>query len=185
MSGVTIDIEKSIIRGKLIVQEGWMAKFDKFLIYFSMAFLALIGPLAILELDFGNPNEEFLGLVVFPFLSIFGLYVFYCKAREKYFFKLSTPFNRQKNRQILMEYAKKHRLGNRVDSDECLVFSMDISGYYYTNIVLLVVILKDNLIQYTTVTKYERSNFPTLFYHWIVKYRLTKMLKKLSRNEGL
>lgn len=170
-----IDIDKSVLRQKLIFEEDWLDKGDRFAVYVLFSALVVYPALTIFEADFNNPNDTFISLTVLPLCILLGLYVIYRKATEKFLFNITTPFDRQKNRRTLLAYAEKHQLEIYRKSNDCLIFNKptgDLNASYKKSMVF---ILKDNQVLFTILKDQNKLNLPTLTSHLFLKHDLKKL----------
>jgi hypothetical protein len=124
-----IDVNESVSRHKLIFQEEWLDKFDRFFVYIFFSGLIFYPALTIFEADFDNPNDKFISLTILPLSILIGLYVVYRKATEKLLFTLATPFDSQKNKKILLAYAEKQQLEIYRKSNDCLILNESLGDF--------------------------------------------------------
>lgn len=179
-----IDIDESVSRHKLIFQEEWPEKFDRFLVYLFFSGMIISPALTIFEVDFNNPNEKFISMTLIPLCILFGLYVIYRKATEKRLYTLTTPFDRQKNRQILLTYADKQQLEIYCKSNDCLIFNESSGNSNPSYKKLMVFILKENQVLFTILKDQDKLNLPTLTSHLFLKYDLKKLFNHVSTNDS-
>lgn len=174
---VKINIEESVSQNKLIFQEEWLDKFDRMVVYLFGSGIVLFSILTLNKADFTNPNEKFIALSILPLSIVFGLYVVYRKATEKRLFTLTTPFDRQKNKQILLNYADKQQLEVYRKSNDCLILNESISDFNPSYKKSMVFILKDNQVFFTILKDQFKLNLPTLTSHLYLKHDLKKLFK--------
>jgi hypothetical protein len=179
-----IDINESVSRHKLIFQEEWLDKFDRFVVYIFFSGLIIYPALTIFEADFNNPNDKFISLTILPLCILFGLYVVYRKATEKLLFTLTTPFDRQKNKQILLTYADKQQLEVYRKSNDCLILNESLGDFNPSYKKSMVFILKDNEVLFTILKDQYKLNLPTLTSHLFLKHDLKKLFKNVLTNES-
>ena len=177
-----IDIDKSVSRHKLIFQEEWLDKFDRFIIYIFFSGFIISPVLTIFEMDFNNPNDKFISLTVLPLSFLFGLYVVYRKATEKLLFTLTTPYDRQINKQILLNFADKQQLEVYRKSNDCIILNESISDFNPSYKKSMVFILKDNHVFFTILKDQYKLNVPTLTSHLFLKHDLKKLFNNAPTN---
>ena len=179
-----IDIDESVLRHKLIFQEEWLDKFDRYVVYILFSGLIIYPALTIFEADFNNPNDKFISLTILPLSILFGLYVVYRKATEKLLFTLTTPFDRQKNKQILLTYADKQQLDVYRKSNDCLILNQSLGDFNPSYKKSMIFILKDNQVLFTILKDQYKLNLPTLTSHLFLKHDLKKLFKNQTANEN-
>lgn len=179
-----IDIVESVSRHKLIFQEDWLDKFDRFVVYIFFSGLIIYPALTFFEADFNKPNDKIISLTLLPICILFGLYVIYRKATEKLLFKLTTPFDRQKNKQILLNYADKHQLEIYRKSNDCLIFNESLGDFNPSYKKSMVFILKDNEVLFTILKDQYKLNLPTLTSHLFLKHDLKRLFNNVLTNES-
>lgn len=179
-----IDIDESVSRHKLIFQEEWLDKFDRFVVYISFGGFIIYPALTIFEADFSNPNDKFISLTLLPLSILFGLYVVYRKATEKLLFVLKTPFDRQKNKQILLYYADNQQLEVYRKSNDCIILNESIGDFNQSYKKSMVFILKGNQILFTILKDQYKLNLPTLTSHLFLKHDLEKLFNNESNNDS-
>jgi hypothetical protein len=170
-----IDIEKSVLSQKLIFMEEWEDKLDRFYIYLIFSILIVCSMQIINETNFNTPNDKFFSIIIVPLIILLAVYVIYRKATEKSLFKMETPFNRQKNRQALLNYADAEQLEIYRKSNDCLILNKSMGNAQYKK--SMVFIIKDNLVLYTIIKDHYKLNFPTLISHHILRYELRKLFR--------
>lgn len=179
-----IDIDESVLRHKLIFQEEWLDKFDRFVVYIFFSGLIIYPALTIFEADFNNPNDKFISLTLLPLCILFGLYVVYRKATEKLLFTLTTPFDRQKNKQILLDFAEKQQLEVYRKSNDCIILNESLGDFNPSYKKSMVFILKDNEVLFTILKDQFKLNLPTLTSHLFLKQDLKKLFNNVLTNES-
>lgn len=179
-----IDIDESIAQNKLIFQEEWLDKFDRFVVYIFFGGLIIYPALTIFETDFNNPNDKFISLTLLPLCILFGLYVVYRKVTEKLLFTLTTPFDRQTNRKILLNFADKQQLEVYRKSNDCLILNESLGDFNRSYKKSMVFILKDNQILFTILKDQYKLNVPTLTSHLFLKRDLKKIFNYASKNDS-
>ena len=179
-----IDIDGSVLRHKLIFQEEWLDKFDRFVVYIFFSGLVIYPTLTIFEADFNNPNDKFISLTILPLCMLFGLYVIYRKATEKHLFTVTTPFDRQKNKQILLSYADKQQLEIYRKSNDCVILNESIGDFNPSYKKSMVFILKDNQVLFTILKDQYKLNLPTLTSHLFLRHDLKKLFNNASTNDS-
>lgn len=173
-----INIDQSVSRQKLIFEEEWLDKFDRIVIYLFLSGLVIYPILIIMAADFNNKNDKIFSLTFLPLVILFGIYVIYRKATEKLLFKINTPFDRQKNRQILLEYADKKQFEIYRRSNDCLIFNESISDFNPRYKKSMVFIVKNNVVYFTILKEQFKLNLPTLTSHLFLKSDLKKMFRQ-------
>ncbi|MCG9911296.1 MAG: hypothetical protein MH137_08335 [Flavobacteriales bacterium] len=173
-----INIDQSVKRQKLVFEEDWFDKLDRIFIYLFTSGFVVYPLLAIKEADFSNINDKFISLTIFPMLIVFGIYVIYRKATEKRLMKINTPFDRQKNRQILLDYAKQQQLEIFRSSKECLIFNEPVYHFNSLHKKSIVIMVLDNVIYFTVLVDRFRFNLPTMIFHHVLKYDLKKLMSE-------
>ena len=173
-----INIDQSVSLQKLVFEEEWLDKFDRIVIYLFFSGLVVYPILSIMGADFNNNNDKLFSLVIFPLVILFGLYVIYRKATEKILFKINTPFDWQKNRLILLEYAVKQQFEIYRKSNNCLIFNESISDFNPRYKKSMIFIVKDNVIFFTILKEQFKLNLPTLTSHLYLKSDLKKLLRQ-------
>ncbi len=173
-----INIDQSVSRQKLVFEEEWLDKFDRIIVYLFFSGLVVYPILTIMVADFNNKNDKFFSLAILPLVILFGLYVIYRKATEKLLFKINTPFNRQKNRQILLDYADKQQFEIYRKSNDCLIFNESIGDFNPRYKKSMVFIVKDNVIFFTILKEQFKLNLPTLTSHLFLKSDLKKLVRQ-------
>ena len=181
---IKINIDESVSRHELIFEEEWLDKFDRLVVYIFFSGLIIYPALTMFEADFNNPNDKFISLTILSLCMLFGLYVVYRKATEKLLFALTTPFDRQKNRKILLDFADKQQLEVYRKSNDCLILNESIGDFNPSYKKSMIFILKDNLVLFTILKDQYKLNVPTLTSHIFLKYDLKKIFKKVSTNES-
>ncbi len=176
-----IDIDESVSQHKLIFQEEWLDKFDRLFVYIFFSGLIIVPALILFEADFNNPNDKFISLTILPLCILIGLYVVYRKATEKLLFTLTTPYDRQKNKQILLTFADKQHLEIYRKSNDCLILNESLDS---GNIKSMVFILKDNQVLFTILRDNNKLNLPTLTSHLFLKHDLKKLFNNQTINDS-
>lgn len=179
-----IDIDESVSRNKLIFQEEWLDKFDRFVVYIFFSGFIIYPALTIFEADFNNPNDKFISLTILPLCILFGLYVVYRKATEKLLSTLPTPYDRKKNKQILLTYADKQQLEVYRKSNDCLILNESLGDFNTSYKKSMVFILKDNQVLFTILKDQYKLNVPTLTSHLFLKHDLKKLFNNVSTNDS-
>ncbi len=179
-----IDIDESVSRNKLIFQEEWLDKFDRFVVYIFFSGFIIYPALTIFEADFNNPNDKFISLTILPLCILFGLYVVYRKATEKLLSTLPTPYDRKKNKQILLTYADKQQLEVYRKSNDFLILNESLGDFNTSYKKSMVFILKDNQVLFTILKDQYKLNVPTLTSHLFLKHDLKKLFNNVSTNDS-
>ncbi len=169
-----IEVSRSIILKKLIFKENWIDRIDRIFIYVVFGTLIILLTFMILNADFNLLKQKLFLLTAFSFTIFLSLYIVYRTANEKILIELTTKFNEEKNRQILVMFASKNKLIINRDSKECII----LNTRFFRTIVIF--IIKNNIVLFTTLTDGFRINLPTLFFHLILKQRLKKEYKLAS-----
>jgi len=107
---------------------------------------------------------------------LFGLYVIYRKATEKHLFKVNSAFDKQKNKQLLLNYAAKYGWQVYKNSNDCLIFNEQTSYFNSRYKKSMIFIVKDNLVLFTILKDNYRLNIPSLTSHLFLKHDLKKLL---------
>lgn len=115
---------------------------------------------------------------------LLGLYVIYRKATEKFFYKLTTPFDRQKNKQVLLSYADKQQFEIYRKSNDCIILNESLGDFNPSYKKSMVFILKDNEVLFTILKDQYKLNLPTLTSHLFLKHDLKKLFNNVSTNDS-
>lgn len=129
-----LDIHKSILHKKLIYEEGFFDTSDS-IFFYLINFITIVGSILIWKVHF-NPNDKFI-IYITPFLIFYCLYSIYRKATEKKISILETPFDKERNKQILFEFGKKRRYDIYRDTKDCLILNEPNNYFNSTYIVNL------------------------------------------------
>lgn len=175
---VKVNIEQSVNKQKLVFEEEWSDKIDRVAIYIFFSGFIIYPLLLIFKADFSNSNDKFFSLTILPVFVLFGCYVIYRKATEKLLFKIITDFDKQKNREILLDYADKVKLEIHRKSNDLLIFNETIGDFNTSHKKSIVLIIKDNIVFFTILKDQFRLNLPTLTSHIFLKNDLKKILKQ-------
>lgn len=173
-----VNIEKSIEKQKLVFNETSFDVFDRLIVYFVHGTMVFTALLCFKEFDYQNTNERFLIFTFLPLSNLYGIYTIYRKATEKHFYIIKTPFNKFKNKEILLTFAKKKGYKIIEKSTDCFIFN-EYLGELLTpkSINSMVFIVIHHQIYFTILKEHAKLNLPTLTSHLILKYDLKKYLK--------
>ncbi len=172
------DIDRSFVKRRHIFEEDWSDKFDRFAKYFLFSILIITLIETMTDRTYSNVNDLFVAVTIFQCLILFSAYIIYRKAKEKSFFNLSTPLNRQMKKQLLLEFADIQQLEIYRKSNDSIIL------IEYTNSLnsnwgkSMIFIIADNLILFTILREGYRLDFPTLTSHIFLKHNLRSLLKK-------
>ncbi|HXU27108.1 MAG TPA: hypothetical protein VN698_07740 [Bacteroidia bacterium] len=173
---VKIKVSESIIKNKLIFQEDWTDKFDRFVIYLFFSCFLVYPIISYYDTSSLGPNDRFVLYSFCPMSILFGLYVIYRKATEKHLFKVNSAFDKQKNKQLLLNYAAKYGWQVYKNSNDCLIFNEQTSYFNSRYKKSMIFIVKDNLVLFTILKDNYRLNIPSLTSHLFLKHDLKKLL---------
>ena len=180
-----LNTDESIVKKRLVFDEGWDDKFNHIGIYIIFSpFLYLPITLYFNE-KFTSPNDEIILHYIFPISILFGLYIFYRNATEKRLIKIVTHINRKKARQILLEYAEKQGYEIYRKSSDCLIFNEEYSDLSSSFKKTRIIFVQDNFILFAVIRDGARFNFPTIFTHLFLKLKFRHLFKKPAPNTGL
>lgn len=173
-----LNIDQSVSRQKLVFEEEWLDKFDRIVVYLFFSGLIIYPTILITSLDIRTNNDKFIAFAILPLPILFGLYVIYRKATEKQLFQIKTPFNRQKNKQILLDFADKQQYEIYKKSNEYLIFNESFDDFNSSYKKSMVFIIKDNMVYYTILKDQFKLNLPTLTSHLFLKNDLKKLFRQ-------
>lgn len=172
-----LNIDESIKRKKLIYTENWFEKLDQFVIYiffswgFILPFLVFFNP----HRDLTKTGIEYYLLFIF---SIFCGYVIFRKATEKKLITIESPFNIEKNKEIINEYCQKAGLEKYRNSKNIIIYNSVNSLSFNSNYKISRIFLLDNNKVYLTMIKENyKMNIPVLFSQIILKNEIEKFIK--------
>ncbi len=176
-----IDIEESIFRNKLVFQEEWRDKLDRFIVYLFFSEFIIFPAFSVFELDQNNVNDKFVLFTILPLSMLFGIYVIYRKATEKYLITVPTPFDKQKNKQLLITFAEENNLEIYRKSNGCLIFNESLDDFNRSYKKSIVLIPLDNQVLFTILKEQYKLNLPTLTSHLFLKHDLKKFFLRLNK----
>ena len=178
-----INIEESILRGKLTFDKRLSERLDQVIIYYLCAVMISTPLLALRDADFDNRNDLFLYLTLFPFLALIGAYIIYRKATEMSLVKIESPYKRQIKRQMLLDYAEERAYQVYRKSNDCLILNQPADAFESLNtshMKSLVLIVDDNAVYFTIIRDLYNVNLPVLITHHLVRRDLKKLFKARS-----
>jgi len=175
-----IDIDKSINKQKLVFKVGWYDILDSVITYFFFSMFSVAPLLMYFDPHRSkDPNDNFFYLYILPIWVLLGLYTIYRKATEKHLIKINTSYNRQQNRQILLDFAGKQGFEIYRKSNNCLIFN-EPTGFNSNYKKSTIFILEDGLVMFTILKDGFRLNLPTLTGHLFLRHDLKKLFKETT-----
>ena len=178
-----INVTESINKQRLIFEEEWSDKLDRVFIYFVFSLCTILPLITIIHADFNNQNDKIFSLLLFILVFPSGLYILYRKATEKNLFKITTPFDKEKNRQLLLDFAEKKDFEIYLKSDDYLIFNESIDDFHANCKKSMIFITEDNLVLFTVIQDRDKINLPTLSFHLFLKYNLKKLFNQNNHSE--
>ena len=97
---------------------------------------------------------------------------------------MTTPFDRQKNKQILLNFADKKQLELYRQTNDCLILSESLGDFNPSYKKSMVFILKDNEVLFTILKDQYKLNVPTLTSHLFLKHDLKKLFNNVLTNDS-
>lgn len=175
-----INTDESILKRRLVFDEGWLDKFNRLTVYIVFSPLILLPVVMFFKEKFVSPNDTFILYYIFPISIAVGLYIFYRNATEKQLTKIDTNFDRQTIRKLLLDYADKNQFEIYRKSNDCLIFNESFDSWTSAYKKTRIFFVQDNLVLFTVIRDNFRLNMPILFTHLFIKKDLRKMLRKAS-----
>lgn len=173
-----LDITKSIESKKLIFEEDWSDKFDNFTNYLIFIALITCSLLCLKEINPLSSNDR-VGYYLFPLITVFCLYGFYCKFSEKHLKEIKFYIHREEAKQKILEYGKKYNYRISKFSSNLIFLNEPINDFGPRNLErIILVFFKNDAILYTVIKEGFRSNAPVLFSQHFIRRALKKILQK-------
>nr|WP_294785742.1 hypothetical protein [uncultured Flavobacterium sp.] len=171
-----LNIEKSIIKSKLVYTESWSDIFDTILIFILFSFLVICPFLVYFDpyRDYSQTETEYYLLF---FISLFSAYAIYRKATEKHLTKIISKYDAERNRAIINEYCNKSGCKRAVNSKELIIYNKYPDALALNSVYLSsrIFILEKNNIYMTIIKKGRKTNFPVLFSQLLLKADIKKL----------
>ena len=101
-----IDYSKTIKSDKIVLKSKWMELFDMLLFYLGIGAFVFFNLKAFFVA--GIQNDEKFWLVISPLLIIFMVFLLYKKLNEKKLLLVQTPFDKNKNREFVLDFVKEN-----------------------------------------------------------------------------
>lgn len=173
-----LDITKSIESKKLIFEEDWSDKFDNFTNYLIFIAIITCSLLCLKEINPLSSNDR-VGYYLFPLITVFCLYGFYCKFSEKHLKEIKFYIHREEAKQKILEYGKKYNYRISKISDNLVFLNEPIDDYSFRNQEkTILVFFKNDTILYTVIKEGVRLNPPVLFSQHFTNRDLREILQK-------
>ncbi len=153
-----------------------MDYFDTIIVIFSCTSGFVICPFLIYayELDYTNPNsnEEFIMMVVLPFLILLGVYMSYRKITELRLKKIRTEFDSSLNQKLILEFAKQNDFSIRRKTNYIVLDKTSLMNPLIGKTTIL--FTDDRSIYFTMILDGPKVNFPTIISHFIFERHMKK-----------
>jgi len=170
-----LDVEKSIIKSKLIYTESWFEKFNTIMLYLFFSF-GVICPFLVYHDPYRDHSKTGTEYYLLFFMSIFFAYAIYRKATEKHLTKIISKYNAERNKAIITEYCKKFGFQKAVNSKNLIIYNKSdayaINNLYQSSRIF---ILEKNDIYMTMIKEGPKTNFPVLFSQLLLKSDIKKL----------
>lgn len=171
-----LNIEKSIIKSKLVYSESWYDIFDTILLLMLFSFLFICPFLVYFDpyRDYSQTGTEYYLLF---FMSLFFAYAIYRKATEKNLTKIVSKYGAERNRAIINECCNKSGCKRAINSQELIIYNkfpdaLTLNSVYLSSRIF---ILDKNNIYMTIIKKGRKTNFPVLFSQLFLKADIKKL----------
>ena len=165
-----LNIEKSIVKNKLVYSESWSDIFDTILLFILFSFLFICPFLVYFDpyRDYSKTGAEYYLLF---FISLFSAYAIYRKATEKHLTKIISKYDAERNRAIINEYCNKSGCKRATNSKELIIYNKYPDALVFNSVYLSsrIFILDKNNIYMTVIKKGRRTNFPVFFFYFFLK----------------
>ncbi len=171
-----LNIEKSIVKRKLVYTESWFDIFDTILLFILFSFLFILPFIVYFDpyRDYSQTGTEYYLLF---FISLFFAYAIYRKATEKYLTKIISKYDAERNRAIINEYCNKAGCKRAINSKELIIYNKYPDALAFDSVYLSsrIFILDKNNIYMTVIKKGRKTNFPVLFSQLFLKSDIKKL----------
>ena len=172
-----LNIEDSILKGKLIFKEGYLDKINRLTVYIFFSPLIILPVLMILNQNFENANDAFLLYTIFPISIFTGLYIFYRNASEKSLIKIETKFSKEDTRKLLLDHAESKGYEIYRKSGDCIILNEKSSDFNESYKRSSIIFIQDYEVSFSVIKDGFRLNLPVLFSHLMLKRDLAKLFK--------
>ena len=170
-------IGESVKQHRLVFEEGGFDVFERIAVYFFAGMISMSALLAIWTTDFRNPNNLFISATLWPFMIVFGIYTIYRKATEKFLIKINTGFNKEVNKELLLNFANAKHFEISRKSGDCLVMNEQLSNFNSNYKKSMIFIIRNDLVLFAVLKDQFRLNMPTLISHLLLKKELITMFR--------
>lgn len=176
-----IDVTKSISIRKLCYSKSWLDYFDTIVVilYFTLGLIVCPVLFYVSEFDYPNPgpNEKFVFIVLLPAVILFGVYMVFRKITELRLRKITSEFNKDLNRKLILEFAKQDDFSVRRKYNDCIVLDKSslLNPIYAKTAVLFVC---DEAIYFTMIQGNSKVNLPTFISHFFFEWRIKKWFRQ-------
>ena len=173
-----LNTEKSIESSKLVFDETWVDKFEKWGLYL-LCFYVFVLPFTIFFDPYRDINKTGNEYYIVFFLSIISTYIFYRKATEKKLTEIIGKSDIDKNKELVNNYCSELGYEKYRNSKILLIYnSENLFGWGSQHQVSRIFMFKENKIYFTIIKDGFKLNFPVLFSQFILKNDLLKLLQK-------
>jgi hypothetical protein len=174
-----INIKESIRRKRLVFKENfsYIINISFIILYFSLAFAMSIA--FNYQWLTSDGLDIFTNLLLLPLISFLCLCIVWRKLSEKRLAQIQTNSKKEDTIRTLVEYARSRKYSLYMRSPQCLIFTMPssmIDIFSFTQYKSFIILLDEDRILFTILTKGARLDLPVLFTHLIIRNDLKKLL---------
>jgi hypothetical protein len=173
-----LNIKKSIESSKLVFDEAWIDKFDKWVIYL-LCIWGFVLPFTIFFDPYRDTNKTGGEYYIVFFLSLISIYVLYRKATEKMLTEIIAKSDIDKNIELVNNYCSELGFEKYRNSKNLIIYNSESAfGWGSQHQVSRIFMFKENKVYFTIIKDGFKLNTPVLFSQFILKNDLTKLLRK-------
>lgn len=172
------NIDNVIKGGRLKVNNNFLTFIDKLAVYFLFSLFVLVPVFLYSRIAWTNPNDKFIGIVVFPILIFVGLYSIFRKFRENKLMCITTENSLNNNKESVLKFLERKGYSTQSKSRN-EIYAFREHGLSYNGLwqYQIAVVLDNNKI-YLNLTKHgPKINFPVFLSHLFLRRDLEKYLK--------
>ncbi len=175
-----VDIEKSILKGKIILafKKPWHDYIEPIFVgFFLLSFSFGQFMFALDCIKYHDLPDKVFTLILF-ITSAVTLYGVYRKLSENKLNTIKHSLNKGKIEMLILRQFQDINKKNIIKNGDCIVIKKEFSYYYkiYTLINL------DNVLYYNILNFYPRVNPPVIFDHLLLKRDLQKLIDNSINN---
>jgi hypothetical protein len=172
-----LNINASIEKQKLIVDRNTEEQLGLYFLVFIFSLLATCGMILVYQTLVNVSNQNLTSTILALLLTLFSIYIIYRKLTEKKLRYQQTSYNRDHNRQLLLDWANRKGFQTERSNTEVLIFEKEMFFIDRGATCSFVLIVLDHKIHWTVLKKPDRISMPAITAHLIFKYQLKQLFK--------